>query len=159
VTTLAAAGCARVFGASQLRRALTSARHPGFTRFALPLGASDLMSAVLQRADTFMVASFAGLDALAVYTAAEFVARVIANPRSLFDYIIAPVISEALQVHDRARVRYNLALMTRWAVTACLPIAVTVVVLRAEILGLYGATFVAGAGPLVILAIHHLVSG
>jgi len=159
VTALAVAACARVFGASTLRQALTSERHPGFIRFALPLGASDLMGAILQKADTFMVASFAGLDALAVYTAAEFVARVIANPRYLFDYIIAPVVSEALQMRDRARVRYNLALMTRWAVTACLPIAVTVIVLRAEILGLYGATFVAGKGPLVILAVHNLVTG
>jgi O-antigen/teichoic acid export membrane protein len=117
------------------------------------------MSAVLNRADTFIVATFAGLDALAIYTAAEFITRVIANPRYLFDYIIAPVVSEALQMRDRARVRYNLALMTRWAVTACLPIAVTVIVLRAEILRLYGATFAAGTTALVILAIHHLIVG
>src|SRR4029079_8504460 len=133
---LAIAACARVFGGSYLRRALRAPRHPGFFRFALPLGASDMMSAVLNRADTFIVASLAGLDALAVYTAAEFITRVIANPRYLFDYIIAPVVSEALHMQDRARVRYNLALATRWVITACTPIAVTVIVLRAEILGL-----------------------
>ena len=62
-----------------------------------------------------------GLDALAVYTAAEFITRVIANPRYLFDHIIAPVLAEALHMHDRARVRYNLALVTRWVITACAP--------------------------------------
>lgn len=159
VTALAIAACARVFGGSYLRQALGAERHPSFVRFAVPLGASDLMSAVLQRADTLLVASFAGLDALAVYTAAEFVTRVIANPRYLFDYIIAPVVSEALATNDLARVRYNLALVTRWVVTACSPVAVTVVVLRAEILGLYGAAFVAGAGTLVILAITNLIVG
>jgi O-antigen/teichoic acid export membrane protein len=157
VTGLAVAACARVFGGSYLRQALGAERHPTFVRFAVPLGASDLMSAVLQRADTLLVAGFAGLDALAVYTAAEFVTRVIANPRYLFDYIIAPVVSEALVANDRARVRYNLALVTRWVVTACAPVAVTVVVLRAEILGLYGAGFVAGTGTLIILAINNSI--
>ena len=110
----------------------------------LPLGASDLMSAILQRADTFIIATFAGFDALAVYSAAEFFTRIIANPRYLFDHIVAPVIAEALHLKDRARVRYNLALVTRWVITASAPIAVTVIVLRAEILGLYGGAFVAG---------------
>ena len=62
-------------------------------------------------------------------------------------------------MQDRARVRYNLALATRWVITACTPIAVTVIVLRAEILGLYGATFVAGTGPLIVLAITNLIVG
>jgi O-antigen/teichoic acid export membrane protein len=157
VTALAVVACARVFGASYLRQSLSAERHPSFVRFALPMGASDLMSAVLQRADALLVASFAGLDALAIYTAAEFITRVIANPRYLFDYIIAPVVSEALHLKDRARIRYNLALATRWVVTACMPIAVTVIVLRAEILHLYGATFVAGTGALIILAVHNLI--
>src|SRR6185369_15481298 len=107
------------------------------------LGASDLLSAVLQRADMFIVASFAGFEAVALYAAAEFVTRVIANPRYVFDHVIAPVLAEALHAGDRARVRYNLALVTRWVVTAASPIAATVIVLRAEILGLYGAPFVA----------------
>jgi len=159
VTVLAVTACARVFGGSYLWQSLRAQPHPSFKRFAVPLGASNLMSAVLQRADTFLVASLAGLDALAVYTAAEFITRVIANPRYLFDYIIAPVVSEALHMQDRARVRYNLALATRWVITACTPIAVTVIVLRAEILGLYGATFVAGTGPLIVLAITNLIVG
>jgi O-antigen/teichoic acid export membrane protein len=159
VAAMAVLACARVFGGPYLRQSLRTPRHPAFIRFALPLGVSDLMSAVLNRADTFIVASFGGLDTLAVYTAAEFITRLIANPRYLFDYIIAPVISEALQTHDRARVRYNLALVTRWVITACAPIAVTVIVLRVEILGLYGRAFTTGASALVILAIHHLIVG
>jgi O-antigen/teichoic acid export membrane protein len=159
VAALAVVACARVFGAAYLRQALGAERHPGFVRFALPLGGSDLMSAVLQRADTFIVATFAGLDALAVYTAAEYVTRIIANPRYLFDHVIAPVVSEALHMKDRARVRYNLALVTRWVVTASLPIAISVVVLRAEILRLYGGAFAGGSGTVVILALGNLIVG
>ena len=158
ITALALAGCARVFGSAYLRAAVTAPRHPGFLRFVLPLGASDLMSAILQRADTFILATFAGFDALAVYSASEFFTRVIANPRYLFDHIVAPVIAEALHLKDRARVRYNLALVTRWVITASAPIAVTIIVLRAEILGLYGGAFVTGTKALVVLALGHFVT-
>jgi O-antigen/teichoic acid export membrane protein len=96
---------------------------------------------------------------VALYAAAEFVTRVIANPRYVFDHVIAPVLAEALHAGDRARVRYNLALVTRWVVTAASPIAATVIVLRAEILGLYGAPFVASSPTLVVLALANLVSG
>jgi O-antigen/teichoic acid export membrane protein len=157
VAALALAACARVFGGRYLRRALASERHPGFLRFALPFGVSDVLSAILQRADAFLVVTFAGVDAFAVYAAAEYVTRLIANPRYLFDHILAPVVAEALQTGDRARVRYNLALLTRWVTIACAPVAVTVIVLRGEILSLYGNAFVAGAGALVILSVAHLV--
>ena len=38
VAALAVAACARVFGGARLRQALGAGRHPGFLRFALPLG-------------------------------------------------------------------------------------------------------------------------
>ena len=144
LAALAVAACVRVFGAAYLRTALRAERHPGFLRFSLPLGAADISNAILQRADTFIIVTFAGFDALAVYAAAEYFTRIIANPRYLFDHIVAPVMAEALHLKDRARVRYNLALVTRWVITASAPIAVTVIVLRAEILALYGGAFVAG---------------
>jgi len=158
VAVLAVAACARVFGWSYLGGAITAPRHPAFLRFTLPLGASDLMSAILQRADTFLIVTLAGFDAFAVYAAAEFVTRAIANARYVFDHILAPVISEAMHAGDRARVRYNLALVTRWVVTAAAPLAATLIVLRRELLGLYGADFVSGTGTFVIVALAHFVN-
>ena len=117
------------------------------------------MSAVLNRADAFIVATFAGLDALAVYTAAEFITRVIPEPALPVRSHHRAGVGRGVYMHDRARVRYNLALVTRWVITACAPIAVTVIVLRTEILGLYGAAFAKGTGVVVILAIHHLIVG
>src|SRR4029450_3457424 len=89
VAALAVAACARVFGRRYLRAALASDPHPGFLRFALPFGISDVLSAILQRADAFLVATFAGFDALAVYAAAEYVTRLIAHPLSLLAHIHA----------------------------------------------------------------------
>ena len=117
------------------------------------------MNALLQRIDVFVVSTFAGLEALAVYSAAEYVARVMANSRYVFDPIIAPVVAESLRTRDLQRAHYNLALTTRWVIALAAPIAVTLVVLRVEVLGLYGPGFSAGAGALVILAGAHLVNG
>ena len=159
VAALAVMACARVFGGRYLGQAIRAPRHPSLLRFALPMGAADLLGVLLQRADAFIIATFAGLDAFAVYAAAEYFTRLVANPRYVFDHIIAPVLAEALHLGDRPRVRYNLALVTRWVTTASAPIAVTVIVLRAEILSLYGPAFLSGSRALVILAIAHLVIG
>jgi len=150
---------ARVFTWRGLRRAVAAPIYPAFLRFAAPLGASDLMNALLQRMDVIVVTTFAGLDALAIYSAAEFVARIIANARYVFDPIIAPVVAEALQTGDRPRVRYNLALTTRWVIAVAAPIAVTLIVLRVEVLRFYGPGFVAGANALILLAGGHMVNG
>jgi O-antigen/teichoic acid export membrane protein len=155
---IALTACARVFGWANLWRGLTGPRHPEFLRFSLPLGASDVMNAVLQRADTLIITSFAGVDAVAVYAAAEYVTRIIANPRYMFDPIVAPVLSESLAAGARVRARYNLALLTRWVLMASAPIAATVIALRTEILGLFGPAFAGGASTLVILAVSHFVS-
>jgi len=156
---IALVACRQVFGGRGFWRAVTGPRHPMFLRFAAPLGVADVMNAILQRIDVFVVTSFAGLEALAVYSAAEYVARVIANPRYIFDPIIAPVIAESLQTRDRQRAHYNLALTTRWVIALAAPIAVTLIVLRVEVLGLYGPGFSAGAPALIILAGAHLVNG
>jgi len=148
----------RVFGPGELGRALRSPGLPGFTRFAIPLGFGDLMNAVLQRADVVLLTIFVGPASTAVYAAAEFVTRVIANSRYVFDSVAAPVFSEALHLGQRDRLRHNLQLMTRWVSTVGAPIAATVIVLRRELLWLYGPTFQDGAVALVILALGHLVN-
>ena len=66
----------RVFGQGELGRALKAPRLPGFTRFAAPLGLSELTNAILQRADILLLTVFVGPRATAVYAAAEFVTRV-----------------------------------------------------------------------------------
>ncbi len=148
----------RVFGPGELRNALQSPWLPGFTKFSLPLGVAELMNAVLQRADIVLLTTFVGTSAAAVYAASEFITRVIANARYVFDSVAAPVFSEAIHLGQRDRLRLNLVLMTRWVATASAPIAVTVLVLRHELLSLYGPGFQEGATALSVLAIGHLVN-
>jgi O-antigen/teichoic acid export membrane protein len=147
-----------VFGAGELRRALGAPWLPGFARFSVPLGVAELMNAILQRADIVLLTMIVGAGPAAVYAASEFVTRVIANARYVFDSVAAPVFSEALHLGQRDRLRQNLVLMTRWVATASLPIATTVVVLRRDLLALYGPGFQEGATTLSVLALVHLLN-
>jgi O-antigen/teichoic acid export membrane protein len=156
--TAAVLACSRVFGGRRLWRALRAPRHPDYLRFAVPLAITDVLSALLQRTDIILVTTFAGADEAAVYAASEFIARIVANARYIFDPVAAPVLSEALHTGDRERLTYNLRLMTRWVFTAAAPIAVTVIMLRAPLLKLYGPSFARGASCLAILAVAQLIN-
>jgi O-antigen/teichoic acid export membrane protein len=160
VTALVALVAVRgVFRPEELRNVLRAPRLPGFNRFALTISAAEILNAALQRADILIVTAYLGAKGAAVYAAAEFLTRVIANIRYAFDSIVAGVMAESLELGDRERLRYNLQLATRWVVSVAALIAGTVIVLRRELLGgLYGAPYVAGAGAVVVLAVSHLLN-
>jgi len=156
--TLALFVVGRVFGRGEIGRALRSPWLPGFARFSIPLGGADLLNAVMQRADIVLLTVFLGPNATAVYAASEFISRVISNTRYVFDSIAATVFSEAMHLKQRDRLRQNLTLMTRWVATVAAPMTVTVLVLRGDLLALYGPGFHAGASALAILAVGHFVN-
>ena len=148
----------RVFGPGELGRAVRSPWLPGFVRFTIPLGVADSLNAVLQRADVVLLTAFLGPNATAVYAASEFITRVISNTRYVFDSIAAAVFSEALHLEQKDRLQGNLSLMTRWVATVAAPLTTSVVVLRHELLALYGPDFHDGAPALCILALGHFVN-
>src|SRR5262249_4758993 len=135
---LAFRGTAAVLGRRRLRAALRAPAHPTFTRFAVPFGGSELMNAILQRASIFILTAFAGAPTVALFAAADELGRAVGAARLAFDSIITPMMSEAMRLRDQDRVRYLLALMTRWVASASAPLAVTLFVLRPQLLALYG---------------------
>jgi O-antigen/teichoic acid export membrane protein len=148
----------RVFGPGEIKRAIRSPWLRGFARYSTPIGAAELMNAILQRTDIVLLTRIVGPSVAGAYAAAEFISRVISNARYVFDAVAAPVFSEAIHLGQEDRLRYNLQLMTRWVATAAVPIAVTVVVLRHELLALYGPAFGIGAGAMTVLVVNHLVN-
>jgi O-antigen/teichoic acid export membrane protein len=157
-SSLAAAAATHVFGRAKLRRALAAPAHPELVRFAAPMGISEAMNAVLQRADVILLGFFVSREEVGIYAAAEFIGRIIAAIRYAFDSIAGPVLAEALKTGDRRRLRYNLSLMTRWVTLVSAFVSVTVIALRHELLSLYGPLFGAGTGCLVVLALAHLIN-
>ena len=148
-----------VFRPAELRGVMRAPRLAGFERFSLTTSAAELLNVAYQRADLLILTAYLGAKGAAVYAAAEFITRVIANIRYAFDAIVAGVMAESFELRDHARLRYNLQLATRWIVSVAALIAGAVVVLRHEILGqLYGSAYLTGSGALVVLAVAHLVS-
>ncbi|HVZ74304.1 MAG TPA: oligosaccharide flippase family protein [Polyangia bacterium] len=152
-------GACFVFGRSWVFSALRAPAHPKLVAFALPVAGSELGNAVLQKADFLVLGLFAPDKAVAIYVAAEFLGRIAANVRYAFDGIAAPMLSEALHLGDRERLRGNLAMLTRWVATLSVPLAVTMVGLRADLLSLYGQAYVAGASLVCVWTLTHLVNG
>jgi len=159
VAGLAVVMVGRFFGYRPLLHVVRAPSLPGFAAFTVPLGAAELLNSIYQRADLVILTRFLGGEAAAFYAAAEFVTRAIANVRYAFDSVAAGLFSEALHTGDRARLRESLALMTRWVITATLPLALTVIGLRHELLALYGPAFQRATTALVVLACAHLVNG
>ncbi|HVZ86584.1 MAG TPA: oligosaccharide flippase family protein [Polyangia bacterium] len=148
-----------VFRPAELRGVLRAPRLPGFSRFALTISAAEILNAALQRADILIVTAYLGAKGAAVYAAAEFLTRVIANIRYAFDSIVAGVMAESLELGDRDRLRYNLQLATRWVVSVAALLAGAVIVLRRELLGgLYGPAYTVGASAVVVLAASHFLN-
>jgi len=155
----AVVGVRAVFGPGWLSSSLRAPAHPTVRRFALPVLGSEVGNFISQKADLFILNLFVDAKSVAVYVAAEFLGRVAANIRYAFDGIAAPVLSEAWHLHDRQRLGYNLALMTRWVVTLTVPLATTLVALRADLLSLYGPGYLAGGALVCVWTLTHLLSG
>jgi O-antigen/teichoic acid export membrane protein len=159
LVTLAWFGASAVLGRGRLREALRAPGHRGLIRFAIPLGASEFMNGILQRANIFILSAYSGAAAVAVFAAAEELGRSVAGMRYAFDSVAAPMMSEALHQGDRERLRYNLALMTRWVASASAPIALTLLALREPLLWLYGPSYTAGVTAMGLLVCGHVVNG
>lgn len=147
-----------VFRPNTLTAALRAPRVPGFARFALPIGLSEMLNAICQRADVVLVAAFEGTAAAGIYAAGEILGRGIVGIRWAFDSVAASVLSESLELRQRERARDNLALMTRYVATVAAPAAALTFVLRHDLLRLYGAPFLIGATAMAVLAVSHLTN-
>lgn len=156
---LAWIGTGAVLGRGRLAAALRAPGHPTLARFAVPIGGSELMNAILQRANIFILSAFAGAPTVALFAAADELGRAVGGVRLAFDNIITPMISEALRLRDRERIRYLLALMTRWVASASAPIAVTLFVLARDLLALYGPHYQGAATAMAVLVAAQLVNG
>jgi O-antigen/teichoic acid export membrane protein len=156
---LAWVGTSAIFGRGRLLAALRAPPHKGLVRFALPLGAAELMNAILQRANIFILSAYAGSVSVAVFAAAEELGRSVVGMRYAFDSVAGPMISEAIHRGDRERLRYNVALMTRWVASASAPIALTLLALREPLLWLYGPGYVGGTTAMALLVFGHLING
>jgi O-antigen/teichoic acid export membrane protein len=152
---LAVVAATRVFPSRNFFR---GAAHPSLVHFALPAGGAELLNALFQRADLLVLGLYRSPADVALFAAAEFLCSTIAATRFALDSIACGMISEALRLGDRARLRHNLRMLTRFVLLLAAFVFVTVASLRRELLSLYGPEFTAAAAALLILAVKHVIN-
>jgi O-antigen/teichoic acid export membrane protein len=148
------------FKPGERRRVLTAPSVRGFAGFSAYMGLAELLNATLQQVHFLIVYTFAGLEANAVYGAAELITRVVANIRYAFDSIVAGMMAESLHLGERDRLQHNLRLVTRWVITVAVPLAGIVIALRYELLvGIFNKpSYASGASALMVLSLAHLAN-
>jgi O-antigen/teichoic acid export membrane protein len=156
LVVVAATAAAAIYGARWLLEALRKPARAGFASFIAPLAVAELANALLSRAHVFLLGGLSGPNTVALFAAAEELGRPAAAVRYVFDPIAAVAISECFRLGDRARLFYNVRLITRWVASAAAPIAATLIVLRRELLWLYGPTFGPASGAMVLMVGTHL---
>jgi O-antigen/teichoic acid export membrane protein len=152
-------GMRAVFGRKRLKEAVRSPSLPGFARFGLPLGLSEMMNAILQRADIIILTFYGGTTTVAVFAAGEQISRAVVGVRGAFDGVAAPMLAESLQAGDRPRLQYGLGLITRWVAVGAVPLAALLIALRPDLLRLFGPGYVDGVSVMLLLILGHLVTG
>jgi O-antigen/teichoic acid export membrane protein len=154
-TTVAFFVTARIYGARPLARAIFRApHHPAMERFSLPLAISELLAALSQYFHAILLPLWVTNAALlGVFFGAEYFARAINNTRYGFDTVFCPIVSEAHEHGDRARIQDNLSLLSRWVFSLALPLVLLFCLFPESILSIAGRDFYSGAVFLVAFAI------
>jgi O-antigen/teichoic acid export membrane protein len=165
VALLAAIAAARVFRALPLRRALfrrdasEPAVHGRMLRFSLTLGLTDFLNAIVQRADLVVMGFFVSGRQLGAYAAASALCGLVSMPRYAFDPVASPVLAEALHRNDRERLRYNLALMTRWVMLVTFPIVIFIGALWRNLPLVFGDDFATTVPIVLVFLLGQTING
>lgn len=129
-----------------------------FYNHSIPLSFSRLGALLYRRADILVVGYFLSATAVGVYNIAVILTQFVVFPVSAVNQIFPAVASQLYSQGDKTELQAVYSIVTRWSLTGALFISVTEIVYRRELLGLFGESFAAGAGVLVIFAVGQAVN-
>lgn len=134
----------------------------GVLRYSVPAGLSELLSTLMVRVDVWMLAAFMDASAVGLYGVILSLSKALRTLRHAFTPIVTPIMSEATQRGETARIQRafgeGVFLMTCLAA----PILVALWTFAEPLLTLYGPEFSAGSWPLMVLCLGtliHVVAG
>ncbi|NJD20242.1 MAG: hypothetical protein FIA95_13300, partial [Gemmatimonadetes bacterium] len=144
-----------------LRRAL---RHPGgealrrMAAFSTPRGLQDFVQLFSVKLELFILAAFVAPAQLGVYALAGELATVVRKFRQIFDPILIPVMSEAHDLRDEARLEAHMARVLRWILVLGVLYLGALALFPGPVLGIFGPGFAAGAAVVVMLCTAQLLN-
>jgi O-antigen/teichoic acid export membrane protein len=137
---------------------LSSATARGFWRFTAPRSLANLAQISIQRIDIVLVAIMRGPVEAAVYTAATrfLVAGQFAN--TAVNMAAQPRFAELFAVGDRREAAVIYRVTTAWLIAMTWPLYLLAVIYGPEVLAIFGHSYRAGHGVMVILGLTMLVA-
>lgn len=124
--------------------------------YSLPLTAKEVGTLMQGRLDVLMVGFFLTSTAVGIYNVSVLVAGALYVPLLAANQLFAPVASRLYSNGDREELAAVYAAVTRWILSVSLALAVVLVVLRREVLSLFGPEFTAGTTVLTLFVLAQL---
>jgi O-antigen/teichoic acid export membrane protein len=131
----------------------------GMLRVSLPLCVTTAIVLLLQQADIWLVGAFESSQDVAIYGAAARLMFIVSVPLFMVNAVIQPMVAEYYsqrrldELQKLMRVAATVAAMPALAALAC-----AIVFAAPGLRLLYGETYMAGAGVLVVLALGQMVN-
>ncbi len=148
----------RAYIPKEITRVQAEFRSREWLRVALPLMFITAMGVMLNYTDTVMVGALLGPSDAGIYSAASRLAMMILFALNAVNVISGPMIS-TLYTKKASQELQNLVIRIAWGVLAfALPVALTLIIGGAWILGVFGNEFVTAHTTLSILAMAQLVN-
>jgi O-antigen/teichoic acid export membrane protein len=119
--------------------------------FSTPLGLHDFVAFSAVKLELFILAAFVAPAELGVYALAGELATVMRKFRQVFDPILIPLMAEAQDQRDTARLEAHMARVVRWVLVPGVLWLGALALFPGPILGIFGPGFAAGAAVVVML--------
>lgn len=171
VTSITAAYAAAIFCSAALSYAVyrrkVAARATGeptqqhaaeLLRVGLPYWGQALLSRIFARADIFLIFTFISASATAHYGVAQRTALLTMMISTAFDAAFRPAIAGALAAGMRDDLARQFELVSRLAMTLCLPACIVLALFPSRVLSVIGDQFIEAAMVVSIIAVGLVVS-
>ncbi|MBA3546052.1 MAG: polysaccharide biosynthesis protein [Nannocystis sp.] len=132
---------------------------PALWRYSWPMWLSELLLAMFQRLDVFVLAALTDEVAVGIFVGAATYAANITSIRVSFDPMVFAMVASIHHANDRTRLRRSFA--HAWLMVATLQIPLTALMLAgaAWIMPLLGPKYAAGVEPAIVLIALYSVHG
>jgi O-antigen/teichoic acid export membrane protein len=127
-------------------------------RYGAPRAPAALFSQLLFWTDLFVLSLFASSDVVGVYAAAVRVAQVILLFLVSVNLMFSPFVADLHARGERLQLDRLFKQLTRWTLTATLPVVIVLAVAPGSVLRLFGGGFEGSATALLILLAGQLVN-
>ena len=117
-----------------------------------------LAASVANRTDLLLLGYWWPSSDVGIYAAAFQTATVLTVILGCLESIATPYLSESVAASDWKHTNILYGTVVRWSCVCALPLCLIMLLFPAQILSIFGPTFQAGAGCLIILACGHLIN-